>query len=97
MKTFQDDKLYHLPDIVFSKFCEQEYKVNKGVYNTIDQWFFNYGFTSIVERRETIIDFIHNIYMTGNKEKVKFGHGGLTKKLIEYSFKIKRYNIKNVL
>ena len=34
----------NLPDLDFFLWCQQQYKINKGVYNTIDRWFYKNGF-----------------------------------------------------
>lgn len=80
MMEFQSEELFNIPDTLFSKFCEEKFGVNKGVYNTIDHWFHQQGLTSIVNRRKMIILFCQSVHCNENK-KVKFGHGGLTPKL----------------
>jgi riboflavin kinase len=85
MKAFQDEELLNIPDLLFSKFCEEKYEINKGVYNTIDHWFYQQGLSRIVERRKTILNFFQYICLIENKNtKVKFGPGGLTTKLKQF-------------
>ncbi|MEW9673342.1 hypothetical protein [Ammoniphilus sp. 3BR4] len=36
-------KEIQLPDILFCKLCEDKYGINRGVYNSIDTWFFQKG------------------------------------------------------
>lgn len=84
MEIKQFEELYHVPDLVFSRFCDSEYQVNKGVYNTIDQWFYQMGIKSITCRRKTIIEFFHFIQATEECKKVKFGNGGLTSRLQQF-------------
>ncbi|WP_227551538.1 hypothetical protein [Metabacillus sediminilitoris] len=77
----------HLPDLHFIQFCEKEFNVNRGIYNTIDTWFFNYGIKNLLERRQTIIYFLQNlneIRKKNNTTKIKFGSGGLTSSLTEF-------------
>lgn len=73
------EEILNLPDLQFNQYCEQRFDVNKGVYNTIDNWFYNQGINSVVERRKTVLQFLYEI--TLNEGKVKFGPGGLTRKL----------------
>lgn len=73
------EETLNLPDLQFNQYCEQRFDVNKGIYNTIDNWFYNQGIKCIVERRKTVLQFLYEI--TLNKGKVKFGPGGLTRKL----------------
>lgn len=77
---FQSDDILNMPDLLFSKFCEKQFEINKGVYNTIDQWFYQQGVSQIVNRRKMILSFCQNVRLSG-QEKVKFGPGGLTTKL----------------
>lgn len=77
---FQSEEIVNLPDLLFSKLCEDRYSINKGVYNTIDRWFYEQGVTNIVNRRQMILSFFQSFGIAG-KEKVKFGPGGLTTKL----------------
>lgn len=77
METIED--LFHLPDLQFVQFCERKFSLNKGIYNTIDNWFYKMGITNILDRRKMILQFM--VINCSNKTKVKFGPGGLTKKL----------------
>ena len=79
----QSEEILHMPDLLFSKHCEEKYEVNKGVYNTIDRWFYNQGLNQITERRKTILSFFQYISLSENQgKKVKFGPGGLTTRLV---------------
>lgn len=71
--------LFHLPDLQFAQFFDQRFSVNKGIYNTIDQWFYQMGVTNITERRNMMLQFM--LANCSDGKKVKFGSGGLTKKL----------------
>lgn len=85
MMGLQLEEILNMPDLLFSRLCEEKYEVNKGVYNTIDRWFYNQGLSPVVERREMILSFIHYISVTENQgNKVKFGSGGLTKRLDQF-------------
>jgi riboflavin kinase len=71
------EKIFHLPDLQFVQFCEKRFALNKGIYNTIDSWFYDSGVYNIVERRKLIFQFS----MQHCAQKTKFGPGGLTRKL----------------
>lgn len=77
---YQSEDIFNMPDLLFSRFCEEKFDINKGVYNTIDHWFYQQGVSQIVPRRRMILSFCQNELLSGNK-KVKFGPGGLTNKL----------------
>lgn len=71
--------IFNLPDLKFSQFCERKFSLNKGIYNTIDNWFYTKGITNILDRRELMVQFM--IFCCSSETKVKFGPGCLTKKL----------------
>ena len=73
------EEMFHLPDLQFIQFCEQQFSLNKGIYNTIDSWFYSKGLTDIIFRRRVMLQFI--FVNCSGEAKVKFGPGGLTKKL----------------
>ena len=62
------------------------YGINKGVYNTIDVWFYEKGMNNLNMRRKTILDFLTNVLESAsfNDKRVKFGNGGLSEKLNDY-------------
>lgn len=72
----------HLTDIEFSKYCEDTYKINRGVYNTIDMWFYEQGVTNILERRKKTLMFLCS---RTSLKVAKFGKGGLSSKLKEFT------------
>ncbi|MBM4761162.1 hypothetical protein [Bacillus sp. B15-48] len=75
----------HSPDLQFIRYCEEEYGINRGIYNTIDHWFFNNGIQNILKRRKVIIDFLQNsLEPSRQNRKVKFGHGGLSDSLSDF-------------
>lgn len=80
------DKIIHLTDLDFAQLCHKEYGLNKGIYNTIDSWFYNQGINNILERRKNILFFLE--FLEGKVEtknlRPKFGNGGLTIKLQDY-------------
>ncbi|HWL13191.1 MAG TPA: hypothetical protein VNQ57_09370 [Ureibacillus sp.] len=71
--------ILNLPDLQFSQFCQQQFSLNKGIYNTIDRWFFENGLIDILERRKLILQFMS--FHHANETELKFGPGGLSKKL----------------
>lgn len=77
----------HFPDLLFTRLCETRYGINRGVFNTIDLWFFEQGVKDIIERRKTILSFLEI-----NRHQPPFGHGGLSARLKEYYSKV--YNHK---
>jgi riboflavin kinase len=63
------DKIIHLNDFSFIQLCDKNYGVNRGIYNTIDSWFYENGMENILERRRNIIFFLESIHKKkGNKE-----------------------------
>jgi riboflavin kinase len=77
----------HLPDLHFIRYCEREFNVNRGIYNTIDEWFFNFGLKNLLVRRETILYFLQKLNekrIANNTTKVRFGSGGLTYYLTDF-------------
>lgn len=92
MKTLEEMKIKNMKinytDQAFQKFVETKFGVNRGLYNTIDQWFFNYGIENILERRQEVLKFLTFVSADiayRRNSKLKFGHGGLKVKLVEYS------------
>lgn len=76
----------NVPDLSFTNFCNEKYGINRGVYNTIDAWFYKKGIHQILERRKLILsflDFVKEKYSTENG-RIKFGPGGLVVKLEEF-------------
>lgn len=80
------EEIIHLTDLSFIRFCDEIYGVNRGVYNTIDAWFYEQGIENIIARRKNVLYFLefNNKNIDKESTRVKFGSGGLTVKLIEY-------------
>ncbi|WP_338452909.1 hypothetical protein R4Z09_14200 [Niallia oryzisoli] len=78
----------NLPDLDFFLWCQQQFKINRGVYNTIDRWFYQNGFKNLIHRRLYLLSFLEFVTEENPKDHqqkyLKFGHGGLTKKLQEF-------------
>ncbi|MGG3470354.1 hypothetical protein ABES02_23070 [Neobacillus pocheonensis] len=81
-------KYLNLPDLQFFIWCNQQYGVNRGIYNTIDQWFFDYGIVNIYCRRIQLLGFLDyekdELYESNKHKFIRFGHGGLTKRLNQF-------------
>jgi riboflavin kinase len=96
MTKFQSEEILNLPDLLFFKFCDEQYGINKGVYNTIDRWFYEQGVNHIANRRTLILSFCQNFCISRNK-KVKFGPGGLTTRLnLFWTQHIQRFDHKAI-
>ncbi|WP_286184749.1 hypothetical protein [Bacillus sp. SD075] len=84
----EDMEYLNLPDRLFFHWCQQKYRLNRGVYNTIDHWFYEYGIVHILHRRINLLaflDFASTPEQDAGKTKfIKFGNGGLTQKLHEF-------------
>lgn len=59
----------HLPDLEFVKATQSQFYVNRGIYNTIDGWFYENGFVNIVDRRKHIIQFLRYAYEIIKEDK----------------------------
>ncbi|NRD79162.1 hypothetical protein HPT25_17530 [Bacillus sp. BRMEA1] len=86
--SFESSKYLNLPDLQFYQWCNHHYMINRGVYNTIDQWFFDYGIINIHHRRIQILGFLEFVkpnHIGQNQNKfIRFGHEGLKKRLYDF-------------
>jgi riboflavin kinase len=84
--TFVRNEKIHLADLPFSRLCEKTFGINRGVYNTIDSWFYSKGITNILKRRNLILEFLESLYSHTDRERrfQKFGQGGLSAQLDSY-------------
>lgn len=84
-----DSKKLHLPDSQFFNLCNSLFGVNKGIYNTIDNWFYEKNYDDIVTRRRYIITFLSYVisYEVNRNHhcSLRFGNGGLVQKLREFT------------
>jgi len=82
----KNELVIHLPDLFFVQWCEKKYGLNRGVYNTIDAWFYENGMKDILKRRKRIVYFLN--HYTKNQftgDRIKFGAGRLTPLLSDYT------------
>jgi|HigsolmetaAR203D_1030402.scaffolds.fasta_scaffold01081_20 hypothetical protein len=94
--NFNRKQVIHLPDLSFVKWCDETFGVNRGVYNTIDSWFYEKGLTDILERRKHILHFLKYAQTSGKEKKIKFGHGGLSISLANYWRRLDQKGEKHV-
>jgi hypothetical protein len=89
--TFLENEYLNLPDLSFYNKCNEQYRINRGVYNSIDNWFYEYGVINIMFRRIYILAFLEFVKKENNElnsqKFIKFGHGGLAIKLKEFTSK----------
>jgi riboflavin kinase len=78
----------NLPDLQFFNWCNQQYSINQGGVNTIDQWFYDYGIREVILRRIYILSFLNFIREASLKAEsqkfIRFGNGGLINQLTEF-------------
>ena len=84
--SFETSQYLNLPDLQFFIWCNQQYGVNRGVYNTIEQAFYEYGIVNIYNRRIQLLAFLDFVKdeMQDQTKFIRFGHGGLTRKMKEF-------------
>ncbi|NRG44094.1 hypothetical protein [Bacillus sp. CRN 9] len=91
-KELKHCRFLNLPELEFINWCSESYKINKGVFHTVDQWFYNYGIESIITRRLFLIAFFdyaaENVETKNKSNVIKFGRGGLNKKLHDFNLYI---------
>lgn len=91
--SIKTSQYLNLPDLQFFIWCNQEYGVNRGVYNTIEQSFYEYGIVNIHQRRIHLLAFLD--FVKDEKQDqmkfIRFGHGGLNRKIKEF-FKVSGQN-----
>ena len=93
-KDLKQSRYLNLPDLQFFLWCQHHYKLNRGVYNTIDAWLYDYGIISIIHRRIYIVAFLNFVKENGHNQEahkfIRFGNGGLGKKLHQFMSGIDR-------
>ncbi|MGG3694052.1 hypothetical protein [Heyndrickxia ginsengihumi] len=97
----KQNEYLNLPDLLFFNWCQQQYNVNRGIYNTIDQWFYHYGIKEILPRRLYILSFLRfaldKKLVTDSKKFIRFGNGGLTKQLAVFMTETENESEKTAL
>ncbi|PWA07824.1 hypothetical protein DCC39_16135 [Pueribacillus theae] len=89
-----ENQLVNYTDHSFQKLCEKKYGINRGVYNTIDSWFYEKGIKNIISRRKEILSFLSFIayrFSLNQPSKLRFGSGGLVNKLEEFWNEVSSY------
>ncbi|MGG1572005.1 hypothetical protein [Fictibacillus sp. NRS-1165] len=83
--------LVNLTDLEFTGLCKERYGVNKGLYNTIENYFAKQGVRNILYRRVYILEFLADVQSKKGKESrgahVSFGTGGLARALHTFFIK----------
>ncbi|ARF14669.1 MULTISPECIES: hypothetical protein [Sporosarcina] len=84
----QMEDLFHLPDRRFFDWCAKSYFINRGVFNVIDSWLFDYGMKDIVLRRKVMDHYLRYLLSHGfyNEKKhfLQFGKKGVTESLSSF-------------
>jgi hypothetical protein len=82
-------EIIHWPDFKFAEYCRNRYRINRGVYNTIDVWLYENGCRDIGMRRRLILMFLAACGEESEAEDgkfLKFGKGGLSERIRRYMF-----------
>ncbi|GIQ69541.1 hypothetical protein XYCOK13_23650 [Xylanibacillus composti] len=77
-------QVVHYPDIVLAQYCHDQFGLNKGVYNTIDEWLFSHGEQDVILRRTQMVRFLEDCKNRAGYSaagQLTFGRGTLTEKL----------------
>lgn len=88
MKNKLNSSLYEWPDLAFHHYCLHMYRLNRGTYNTIDQWLYDNGYPEIKNRRKMIIRFLDLMAQSQADEQRKylsFGKGNLIVELSQFT------------
>ncbi|MFC5590549.1 hypothetical protein ACFPRA_16710 [Sporosarcina soli] len=81
------NSLISLPDLVFNNYCRDSYRINRGIYNTIEAWFYKNGYIDILERRRKILRFLEAHKHRAEKNgKLRFGRGNLVPHLEDFEY-----------
>ncbi|MCG8398255.1 hypothetical protein LWS67_17280 [Bacillus atrophaeus] len=71
--SLAESKYLNLPEARFLHWCRNQYGLNKGVLNTIDNWFYDSGIINIASRRIHVLAFLEFAKAFGMKsDKHKF-------------------------
>ena len=82
----QLEQILHFPDLRFTKWCEERFSINRGVYNTIDEKLYEAGYRNVRDRRKAIVSFLQQYAgPTDDRKYYKFGPGNLSGALHQFS------------
>lgn len=86
--SIEGNEYVNLPDLQFFLWCNKNFRLNRGIYNTIDSWLYDLGIHHIIVRRIYLIAFLDFVKETlpeeRNQKFLRFGNGGLTRKLQQF-------------
>lgn len=84
----------NLPDLQFYKWCNRQFEINRGIFNTIDQWLYNQQLKDIYSRRIHILAFLQHMRENedkyDSKNRLRFGSGGLVNSLKKFMIAISK-------
>lgn len=86
-ESYKKHASIHLPDLLFVQYCGKNFGINRGIYNTIDEFLYEKGIMQITRRREVILNFLLYLNNTnGIKEngKINFNNYRLSNRLEDY-------------
>lgn len=66
--SFETSTYLNLPDLQFFHWCNHHFRINRGVYNAIDQWFYDYGIINIQYRRIQTLAFFEFVKEEGGNQ-----------------------------
>ncbi|ARF17113.1 hypothetical protein [Sporosarcina ureae] len=85
----QMEDLFHLPDRRFFDWCAKSYSINRGIFNVIDSWLFEYGMKDIISRRRAMDNYLRYLLTQGfyNEKKLflQFGKKGVKESLSNFA------------
>ena len=77
------ENIVNKTDLHFFRHCQDRFGINRGVYNTIEQWFYNKKVQDIACRRQYVLCFLKQVY-GDEKGSGKFGKEGLVSRLHKF-------------
>ncbi|AKO94453.1 hypothetical protein [Priestia filamentosa] len=86
--SIKTSEYLNLPNIHFYNWCYQRYGLNRGTFNTIEDWLYNHGVINVLSRRIYLLAFLNYLEEKGIKKGstkyLKFGQGGLARKFHDF-------------
>ncbi|MBA9028518.1 hypothetical protein [Peribacillus huizhouensis] len=77
------EQIINKTDLHFFRYCQEQFGINRGVYNTIEQWFYNKEVQEIAYRRKFVLRFLKHVY-GDEKGSGKFLDEGLVSRLHKF-------------